>query len=207
MKFYLSSFRLGDTPQKFADLFGENKKVAVIANAADTKSDAERKISVQNEIDWLREIGLEPEEFDLRNYFTNNSKLFSDFKKFDGVWVRGGNSFVLGRAFYQSSFDSVLDEYNINKKEFVYGGYSAGVCVLASDLIGIERVDDPNIVPKGYMKKVIWEGIGIIDFHFAPHFRSNHPETQLVEETVNLWKAQGINFKALRDGEVIIIEN
>ena len=206
MKLYLSSFRLGDTPQKFSALFGENKKVAVIANAADSKNIDERRISVEKEFEWLREIGLEPEEFDLRNYFTDDSKLITDFKKFGGTWVRGGNSFILGRAMYQSGFDSVLDEYNTKEKNFVYGGYSAGVCVLAPDLIGIERVDDPNIVPDRYMKKVIWEGIGIIDFHFAPHFRSNHPETQLVEETVNLWKAQGINFKALRDGEVIIIE-
>jgi len=207
MKLYLSSFRLGDNPQQLVDLVGENKRVAVIANSIDFGDDPERrKAGVQREIDDLKSLGFLPEEIDLRNYFGKTEQLKEKLSEFGMLWVRGGNTFVLRRAFKESGMDEWLMSQKGNK-ELVYAGYSAGVCILSPTLKGLELVDDPNIVSEGYNSETIWEGLGLIDFAFAPHFESpGHPETEAVGREVEYYKKTGEKFKALHDGEVIIQE-
>ena len=207
MKLYLSSFRLGDHPQQLVDMVGENKKVAVIANSIDFGNDPEsRKASVQREIDGLTNLGLQPEEVDLRDYFGKPQELEKKLSEYGTLWVRGGNTFVLRRAFKESGMDNWLIGQKGNK-ELVYAGYSAGVCILSPTLKGLELVDDPNIVGEGYQKETIWEGLGLISFAFAPHFESpGHPETEAVSKEVEYYKNAGIEYRALHDGEVIIQE-
>lgn len=208
MKLYLSSYRLGNTPQSLADLIGKNKKVAVIPNALDFSTDIERRnAGVQREIDDLKFLGLEPEEIDLRNYFGKPEDLKTKLSEFGTIWVRGGNTFVLRRAFKESGMDNWLIGQKDNK-ELLYAGYSAGVCVLSPSLKGLELVDDPNIISEGYQKEVIWEGLDLIDFAFAPHFESpGHPETEAVGREVEYYKKAGVEYRALHDGEVIILNN
>ena len=71
MKLYLSSYNLGDNPEKLVELVGINKKVAVVTNASDLKTVTERKEKVEEEFDNLIEIGLLPEELDLRRTSEN----------------------------------------------------------------------------------------------------------------------------------------
>lgn len=205
---YLSSYRLGDNPRQLADLFGQNKKVAVIANSIDFGNDQERrKTGVQREIDDLKSIGLSAEEMDLRDYFGKSKELETKLAEYGGLWVRGGNTFILRRAFKESGMDTWLMGQKDNN-ELVYAGYSAGVCVLSPTLKGLELVDDPDIVSAGYKKETVWEGLGLIDFAFAPHFESpGHPETEAVGKEVEHYKKIGTKFKALHDGEVIILND
>jgi dipeptidase E len=191
MKMYLSSFRLGDQTQELVKMVGINKKVAVIANAMDFVDDIERrKASAQREIDALKELGFQPEEVDLRNDLVKLSE-------FGMIWVRGGNVFTLRKAYKLSGFDQWLIAQKDNDK-LVYAGYSAGVCVLSPSLRGLELVDDPGM-------DTIWDGLGLIDFAFAPHYQSDHPESEAINKVVEYYKTNNIPYKALRDGEVIIL--
>ncbi len=207
MKMYLSSFRLGDHPEQLVNLIGANKKIAVIANSIDFGNDSERrKAGVKREIDDLTKLGLEAEELDLRNYFGIPEELENKLAEYGSMWVRGGNTFVLRRAYKESGLDEWLMRQKENK-EFVYAGYSAGVCVLSPSLKGLELVDDPNIVSEGYPKETVWEGLGLIDFAFAPHFESpGHPETEAVSKEVEHYKRTGEKYRALHDGEAIVID-
>ena len=206
MKLYLSSYRLGDETDKLVSMVPENKKAAVIFNALDFSCDLERKQSTINrEINDLVELGLEPEEFDLRSYFGNPEPLKEQLSRFGLIWVIGGNTFVLRRAMNQSGFDQFLIE-NRNNDAWVYAGYSAGACVLAPTLRGIDLVDNPQIIPKGYQENIIWEGLSLINYCIATHYKSDHYESELVNKTVKYFLENKILFKALRDGEVIIIE-
>jgi dipeptidase E len=206
MKMYLSSFRLGDQPQVLAGLVGSNKRAAVIANALDFSGNVDRRRAfVQREIDDLKSLGLKPEEVDLRDYFGKPEELAQKLSGNGMVWVTGGNTFVLRRAFKASGMDEWLIGQRDNQ-EFVYAGFSAGVCVLSPSLHGLEKVDPPNDVPSGYPNGVIWEGLGLIDFAFAPHYRSNHTESEAVDDEVAYYKERGIKFRALHDGEVIVID-
>jgi dipeptidase E len=106
MKMYLSSFRLGDHPEQLVDLVGNNKRAAVIANSIDFGNDPERrKAGVQREIDDLTKLGFTPEEVDLRNYFGKPKELEKKLSEYGMLWVRGGNTFILRRAYKESGMD------------------------------------------------------------------------------------------------------
>lgn len=207
MKLYLSSYKFGDNPQSLANLIGDNKKIAIIPNALDVYTDLDRRADgLQREKAGLLQIGLSPEELDLRKYFSKPEELREMLSGFGAVWVLGGNTFTLRRAYKESGMDTWLKE-NRGNKGFVYAAYSAGVCVLSPSLKGLETVDFPNLVPDGYKPEVIWEGIGLIDFAFAPHYQSNHPESEMVNAEVEYYRKNGIKYETLHDGEVIIMDS
>ena len=120
----------------------------------------------------------------------------------DGLWVVGGNTFILRRAMQQSGLDSIL--LKRQGAQFVYAGYSAGICVMTPTLKGIHLVDDPTIIPEGYSEEIVWDGLNLVPFCIAPHYRSDHPESKLIEKSVAFFIENKIPFIALRDGEVYI---
>ena len=208
MKFYLSSYKLGNEITKLKELIpADNKKTAYISNALDFSDDLERrKQSEQTDIEQLNEVGLnDVEKIDLRDYFGKKAKLEKKLSEFGIIWVRGGNCFVLRQAMKLSGLDEILKDL-LKKENILYGGYSAGVCVLAPTLKGMELVDDPNVKPYDNQKETIWDGVGILDYTIVPHYKSDHPESAKVDETVEYMEKNNIPYKPLRDGEVVIIE-
>ncbi len=203
MKLFLSSFRLGNDPHKLSSLFSINKKIAVIVNAVDHATAEERNERVVYEMNALQSIGLEPTELDLRKYFLDNHGLINQLSHFGGVWLRGGNSFVLRKAMAYSGFDAYLQNMKTDP-DFVYAGYSAGVCVCGPTLHGVELCDDPQALPENYQPEIIWEGLGFIPYAIAPHYRSNHPETEKIEQVVNYYQQNNIPYVPLADGEFIV---
>jgi dipeptidase E len=206
MRLYLSSYRLGNNPEKLIELFSDNKKVAVIANAMDFVDDAQRKEKAKHSMTELKKLGLLPEEIDLRAYFGKQRELSEKLNNFGAVYVRGGNAFILRKAMLRSGFDNLMKEEN-KDPNFVYAGYSAGICVLSPTLHGLELVDDPNLISQGYDKEIIWDGLGIIDYSIAPHYKSDHPESGNIDKEVKYFIEHKMPFKTLRDGEVIIKKN
>src|SRR5215213_1204783 len=80
----------------------------------------------------------------------------------------------------------------------VYGGYSAGVCVLSPSLWGIHLADEPEVRLAGYPAEAIWEGLNIIPSYVAPHYRSDHVESAAIERTVAYYIDHKLPFVALR---------
>lgn len=189
--------------QKLAEMVGKGNKIAVIGNAMDFTDEETRKGRLQENFDELRQIGLYPVEIDLRDYFGKPNDLENKMSEFMAVYVRGGNVFLLRRAFAESGFDKWLLSQK-NNPNFVFSGYSAGPCLLSPSLRGMESVDDPNHLGKGYKSEIIWDGLGILDYMFVPHFESDHPESAMVSNEVEYYKKNNIPFKTLHDGEVII---
>jgi dipeptidase E len=67
-----------------------------------------------------------------------------------------------------SGFDELVGD--LNATDFLYGGCSAGVCVLAPNLDALQHVDDPSVTP--YVNSVIvWEGLGLLDDLVLPHYQ------------------------------------
>lgn len=208
MKLYLSSYKIGDDTESFKELVGKaDARVAVIDNSRDYSDDLERKAnSLQSEFLALSDLGFMPEHLDLKNYFGKPQALVSTLQNFDAVWVVGGNSFVLRKAMQQSGFDSVIEQLIIPNK-LVYAGYSAGVCVLAPSLKGVEFIDDPNIQIDGYDATTIWEGYGLIDFYPIVHYKSDSIDSTQVDAQLTHIKSFDLPYKTLRDGDAIVIHN
>jgi dipeptidase E len=208
MKFYLSSFKIGNEERKLSDMTRNgNKKVAFINNALDFATDLDRRNkSDQMDISDLEKLGFNVEVLDLKSYFSKANALKERLEKYDILWVRGGNTFVLAQAMRLSGLDNILKEYFKENKDIVYGGYSAGICILGPTLKGIHLVDDPNQTPYGEQYQTIWEGLSILDYAIAPHYKSDHKESNDIDKAVDFMIQNKIIFKALKDGEVIIIE-
>ncbi len=67
-------------------------------------------------------------------------------------------------------------------------------------------VDDSTDTPYQEQNTVIWEGIGLIDYVFLPHFDSEHPESSAIDKEIEFCKVNNMPYKALRDGEALIFE-
>jgi len=77
MKFYLSSFKLGDKPSELSRLMGKKRKIAYIPNACDyTNVDWDRRNNWEKQdIQSLKDLGLSVEYLDLKKYFGKTDQL------------------------------------------------------------------------------------------------------------------------------------
>lgn len=204
MRLYLSSSGLGNQPQMLLPLVADGRRVAVIANALDGADRSTRADGVASEMESLRHLGFDAFEVDLRQYFSRSQQLSQLITSFNLLWVRGGNAFVLRRAFKQSGLDTLLKRL-LAEDAVAYGGNSAGTCVLAPALNGLELVDDPTFVPDGYEAAVLWEGLGVLPYLVTPHYRSDPQEPGVIDQVVQYCIDHHLLFKALRDGEALVV--
>lgn len=207
MKFYLSSYMFGDSPEKLKAMIPANPGIGLIYNARDyVGSDPVRNEENQKaEMAFLDRLGFKTEAIDLKQYFGKEDALREKLNSFGAVWVSGGNTFVLRQAMHLSGFENIIKEI-AGKGDFLYGGYSAGICVLAESLRSLFIVDEPYNYPYAEMTETIWEGLGFFKYDFMPHYDSDHIESEKIGNSIQYCIDNKILFRALRDGEVIIIE-
>jgi len=75
---------------------------------------------------------------------------------------------------------------------------------MGTTLRGIDLVNDPAVVPIGYSDAPVWDGLSFVPFAIAPHYRSPHPESALMESVIDYFISNKIPFIALRDGEAYV---
>jgi dipeptidase E len=205
LRLYLSSFRIGEHPERLLELLGSGRSALVIANAMDHAPPEARQAAVQLELDALAELGLEARELELREYFGSEGAAAA-LRECDLVWLRGGEVFVLRYALAASGADTALVEL-LHDDALVYAGYSAGPCCLGPTLRGFELVDDPAAVGVAYGAEPIWDGLGILDYVIVPHVDSpGHPETERCNALAARYRAEGVPHRTLRDGEVLVVD-
>lgn len=197
MRLYLSSFRLGNRPDELLTLLGERRRTALIGNAWDYVDAERRSALMADEITRLQTIGLAVTEIDLRIYFGKPQVLEERLQAFDLVWVRGGDTFTLRRAFRKSGADTIVTEL-LRRDAIVYGGYNAGIAVVTPSLAGAAIYSGANAVPDS---EVIWNGLNIVPYSLVSHYRSDHPGSPHAEQMVAYLIDRHIPFIALRDGE------
>jgi dipeptidase E len=165
-----------------------------------------RSNGVKRELSALTALGLVADELDLRDHFDTHGAVGSELRRYDIVWLRGGNVFMLRYALARSGTDAELTRL-LDKDAIVYSGYSAGPCVLAPTLRGLEIVDNPAVVEELYGDQPIWEGLGLIDYSIVPHVDSpDHPESAGLGLVAQHYRRLGVLHTTLRDGEVLVID-
>jgi dipeptidase E len=204
MRLYLSSSELGNHPERLVSLAGARSRAAVIMNALDNfPHERERWFAGQKEA--LQNLGFIVGELDLREYFGAPGELARALDDKGLMWINGGNTFLLRRAMSRSGFDAIVRQL-LGADRLVYAGFSAGVCCAAPSLHGIEFLDDPHALAEGYSPEPIWQGLGLIDYHIAVHYRPGDPEVEPIQRTVRYFREHGMRYVALRDGEVLVQE-
>jgi dipeptidase E len=206
MRLYLSSYHMGDHPEHLVALAGETgRRAVVIANAMDPAPADVRRDAVERELAELAGLGFHAVELDLRDYFGDQRRLGEDLGGADLAWLRGGNTFMLRYALRRSGGDVVFTDL-LAADALVYAGYSAGGCVLAPSLRGLELVDDAGAVTQAYGAEPVWDGLGLLDEAFVPHYRSPwHPETEAIDLVVARYRAEGVAYRTLRDGQALVV--
>ena len=152
--------------------------------------------------DDLKNLKVCYETLDLKDYYGKTEELDHKISNLVGVWVVGGNCFVLRQAMYLSGFDKILP--NLERENFLYSGFSAGICVLSKSLNPLTLVDDIREFPYRKFKTEMRQGLEFANYTFLPHFRSNHPESGRIKAAVNYCMFRKIKFKTLEDGDVLM---
>lgn len=206
MKFYLSSFKFGKEKDKLRSM-ASRASILIIPNALDFRpsSDEQTINSLENKKMRLRELGFEPQVVDLREYFGDKAGLMNKVEEANSVFVLGGNVFILRQAMKLSGLDEIICGQKQNR-EFLYAGYSAAGCVLAPSLEPYKVVGNSSMHPYWQLQETVWDGLGLVDFAFMPHWQSDHPESVAIERGIRYCVEHNIPYRAVRDGEVLIYE-
>lgn len=203
MRLYLSSYQLGDHPDAFTDLVRGKKSGWVIMNAFDGAAPEVRRRETERQIDNLAGIGLTAHELDLRAY--DAGSLSMQFGRPDFVWARGGNVFTLRAALARSGADALIVD-RLRSDALVYAGFSAGGCVLAPSLLGLEKCDSTDDALSLY-GAVEFAGLNILDRPFVPHLGSSaHPEREILTQVAAAYAHEGQEYWALRDGQALVVD-
>lgn len=206
MKYYLSSYKFGKDVEKLKQILPQGAKIGHINNARDsTTSNADsRDTHLYEEMEFMNGLGFISEHLDLKNYFGKVDQLRKKVASLDGIWVCGGNAFVLRQAMKLSGFDILFKELQ-QRNDFFYGGYSAGICILSDSLKYIQFVDNPNDFPYKGITETIWDGLNLFNYGILPHYDSEHPESEEIEREVKRCIDNKWLFKTMKDGEVTIM--
>ncbi|MCR5186331.1 MAG: peptidase E [Clostridia bacterium] len=173
----------------------------MIFNALDTKDKEKINNNIKEDTSLLEIIGFDVTVIDLKDYFGKYDELKHVCQNYNAFCVMGGNTFVLREALRYSGFDILLKEMS-NSNNYLYIGYSAGSSVLSENLDIFKIVDEPiNCYNNG---DIIHDGIGLINYVFIPHYKSDYHKAHLIDKIVDICERDNIAYKALSDGEIII---
>ncbi|MBW0274556.1 peptidase [Nocardia sp. MH4] len=205
MRLFLASYRFGAFADRLAGLVGApGGRVAVIPNACDAWP-AAWSSAVASDLTPLRQHGYAPEVVDLRDHLGAPGELERRLRAFAMVWVRGGNTFVLRAQFARSGADSVLPAL-LAEDALVYAGYSAGACLLAPDLHGLETMDDPAEVRPATGVESRWDGLGVVDRPLVVHLDSPTDPDGESAKLLARYRAEGTPHWALTDDDVVLVD-
>lgn len=201
MKLYIASMFLGEDTNMLEDwIKTHDNRILLVCNARDHKTDrhSEELFNEKNK-KMLEEVGFKVDYLDLSKYFNDKDSLYKILDDYKAVFVTGGNVFVLRKSYELSGFDQYL--INNRDKDFLYGGYSAGVCILSNTLKGYDLVD--SMTNPYDNSSINMSGVGLLDYMVCPHYKSIHKETDLVDDMVEYFDKNNIKYITLRDGESI----
>lgn len=166
MKLFLTSANVNkNLQQEFFKLVGKNPvdiKFALIENAADPYTE-EKKGFVYETRAVLETLPMQIERIDLREYGPGKKDIYEELKRFDVIWVGGGNTFYLRWILRESGLDTVL--VKLLGVGVVYAGGSAGSVIVCPSLEKYDIVDNPTKAPE-----LIKDGLHLIDLQIVPHW-------------------------------------
>jgi len=206
MRLFLSSYRAGKYDGQLLKLLNGIDKVAVITNAKDYKTAADRLNKIKENFDYYRSIGIEPTEIDLRPVFNKaGAEELLDSYKF--IWLAGGNVFLLRRALAYTGLDKYLVA-RAQDNSIILGGESAGAIIIGPTLKYSEMdsdEDSPKYIPAGYEAGIIWEGLSLVDYVPVPHYKSGDYGAEIDKYIAKLDK-HSIAHRDLTDEQAILVD-
>lgn len=194
MKLFLTSIGLPpETTEYFLKLLNKKpseSKVCFIPTAADSK---ENKWFLDVDKKRLSELGFSVTELDIKG--ENEQSLTDKFKKFDVVFVEGGNTFYLLKYMRDSGFKKAVKTFL--DRGGVYLGLSAGSITMGQNI-------EPSVW-KGINNNIVdlndFTGLNFVPFVICVHIDESN--IKLIEEKA---KETGYPIVALTDKQALLID-
>lgn len=178
--------------RKFIELVNKEPKdikVAFIPTASEVEDDRSFMLLDRGE---LEEIGVPKEN--ITTLELDHAVTIEELKKFDVIFVDGGNTFFLLQKVRESGFDSAIKEY-LDADMGVYVGVSAGTVLAGPDVGVAEPWDDKS---RSTLTDTI--GLGLVSTAYSPHYNSK--EKEIVH---GLKDHMNCAVEALSDGQAIVV--
>jgi dipeptidase E len=157
--------------------------------------EAETKEWVQGDRRQLAALGCELSTLDLAR--AGASEVEKALRQADGVFLTGGNSFLLLWQARRSGFAELAVPL-VEAGELLYAGVSAGAVVAGPDLAPAASLDDRGAVPE--LESSL--ALGLVPFTVLPH--DNVPEAgPLFDEIVATYPAA--HFVRLADDRAVLV--
>jgi dipeptidase E len=116
----------------------------------------------------------------------------------------GGNVFLLREAMARSGMDKLIVN-RLQEDAFVYAGFSAGACILAPTLRGLEDCDSTADCLATY-GSVRFDGLNILDRPVVPHLQSpEHPESAALTRLAARYDRTNQRYWPLQDNQALVI--
>ncbi|MBI2232482.1 MAG: Type 1 glutamine amidotransferase-like domain-containing protein [Candidatus Aenigmarchaeota archaeon] len=150
---------------------------------------------------WIKEdkIKLGEKGFDLTKIDLKRKVSLKELKKFDIIYVAGGNSFYLLEKIRESGFDKAIKK--LIEKEITYVGSSAGAVVAGPDIWPIRFLDDPSKT-----KLRSFKGLNLVDFIPLPHFGNNKYSKPYEKVMKGLEKAK-YKYIKIRENQAVFVKD
>lgn len=174
-----------------------------MANAIDDVTRMERARMVADEFEQLSRLGFEVGELDLRAHFTPSMPIDPVIDAADLLWVIGGNTFTLCRAFQASS--AVRAVRQAVTRGLLYAGYSAGAVAAGPDLVAIDLVDDASTQPVGYPPGSEPSTLRLVPERVIPHADPHAVESGIMAPVVRRLQEGRHEHLLLRDGQALVV--
>lgn len=202
MKLYLGSCDLGTNQEQLRSWIKKyGKDIILIPNALDTiYNEAVKQNMINEDKRMLESVSFDVRVETLEDYFGNYSKLKESFDKYKAFYAIGGNVFTLRKAMELSGFDRYLKDL-ADKEDRLYGGYSAGICILAKDIEILEFVDEQRNPYNGDL--TFEKGLGLIDYLPIPHYQSESLG-RTMKQLEEYCKKYKIKYRTIADGSSIV---
>lgn len=197
---YLSSQGLGPAPHLLRR-HARGDRAFVIANALDDLPSDVRQGAVTAEVADLVALGFAVDELDLRDGFDGD--IGGRLRAADLLWVLGGNTFTLCRAFTASGAVPRIRERVADG--LLYAGYSAGAVAAGPDLVGIDQVDDPATRPAGYPHGVRPTTLALLDRRIVPHVDPRDPHAGVMGDVIASLQRLDLDHVRLCDGQAFVV--
>lgn len=206
MRLYLSSYRLGDQPHQLPDMLAAPGPAAVIGNALDAVTVDARERAVDFEITALAGIGIDAEEFDLRDYFRHPRRCAERLARYRMVWLRGGTCSCCGMRWraaapirpWRGSLCPTRSSTPVTAPD---AAYSSRACAGWNSSTLRTRPSRPTA------RHPRWDGLGLLPYAIVPHHRSVHPESNAAELVAKRYQAEGVPHRTIRDGHAIVVNS
>ena len=155
----------------------------------------ENKDYMQKDLEIMRQIGFNVEEYDIEGKKPNEIMKFLETK--DIIYVEGGSTFYLLKAMRACKFEKVIRK--LLKQGKVYIGVSAGSIIVGKTI----KTSDWKHPEERFRVKNL-KGLNLVPFDIFVHYQPEHAE--LIKQRIKNPKKRAKNLMILTDEQAILVQ-